>query len=120
MEYTGGPFGAMPTDSLDRLLTLLEESKQLFGPGQATRVEKLLASISRRRFSNARSLIRFHETLLFLRAFPQGPKVVSATERLLDRFARRVADLGSSAANMKLFEPIEVSGIAGTSMEDTP
>jgi hypothetical protein len=107
------------TDSLDRPLTRLEENKLRFGPGEATRVEKLLDALSRHRFPDAKSLIRLHEALLFLRAFPQGPGVVRRTERLLTNFHRRVDELRASGGDMKAFEPMEVSGIAGTTMEDT-
>ena len=37
--------------------------------------------------------MRFHETLLFLRAFPQGPAVVKKTEQLLNSFRGRVDQL---------------------------
>jgi hypothetical protein len=71
------------------------------------------------RFTDSASLIRFHEALLFLHAFPQGRSVVRLTERILSRFHKKVEALHQSGADMAAFEPIEVSGIAGTEMEDT-
>ncbi|MGB7556713.1 MAG: hypothetical protein WBM04_20270, partial [Candidatus Korobacteraceae bacterium] len=56
------------------LLAELETSKLNYGPGAATRIEKLLASMHDVQFDSAESLIRFHDALLFLRAFPQSRK----------------------------------------------
>ena len=109
----------MPTQSFVRLLSSLEECKASFGRREASRVEKLLAALSRRRLTDVESLIRFHETLLFLRAFPQGPGVVSRTEKLLETFHQRVEELRVGGADFSDFDTMEVSGIAGTAMEDT-
>jgi len=109
----------MPTPSITHLLDQLEQSKDRYGRGEAARVEKLLDALTRRRFTDAESLIRFHEALLFLRAFPQGPGVVARTERILNGFHQRVADLRAQGADISPFDVYEVLGIAGTTMEDT-
>jgi hypothetical protein len=108
----------MATRSLDRLLTRLEQCRYRFGTGEGTRVVRLLSQLSRRRFADVPSLIRFHEALLFLRAFPHGPRVVSESEELLRSFAQRVEQLQQAGADMAQFDPLEVSGIAGSCMED--
>src|ERR1700757_1901408 len=105
--------------ALHRLLSELEESRFGYGRGATSQVTKLLAELGRRNFSDVSSLIRFHEAILFLRAFPQGPALVRMTERLLNTFHERVEILQRRGADMDEFEPIEVSGIAGTVMEDT-
>jgi hypothetical protein len=109
----------MSAKSYDRLLSELEASRYRFGCHEAPRVVKLLNRLDAARFPDTASLIRFHEALLFLRAFPQGPAVVRATERILNRFHKKVEAFRKAGANMDAFEPIEVSGIAGTEMEDT-
>jgi len=109
----------MPNRSLNRPLSSLEECKARFGRGEARRAEKLLAALSQLRFTETAALLRFHETLLFLRAFPQGAGVVTRTERILDSFHQRVEQLRASGAGMKAFDTFEHSGIAGTTMEDT-
>ena len=109
----------MAANALDRQLTELEASRFRFGRHEAPRVVKLLHRLDAARFADTASLIRFHEALLFLRAFPQGPAVVRATERILNRFHRKVEAFRKAGANMDAFEPIEVSGIAGTEMGDT-
>lgn len=57
--------------------------------------------------------------MLFLRAFPQGPAVVRATERILNNFHKKVLALRKAGADMDAFDSFEFSGIAGTQMEDT-
>ena len=109
----------MPAKSLDRLLSQLEDARYRFGPGEAASIVKLLNSLGAARFPDAKSLIRFHESLLFLRAFPQGPGVLRKTEQLLNTFHQRVEALRKSGADLSPLDPLEVSGIAGTQMSDT-
>ncbi|MGB9203435.1 MAG: hypothetical protein WCB94_05600 [Terriglobales bacterium] len=109
----------MATNPLDHQLTQLEACRYRFGPHEPARVVKLLQRLDAARFPDPASLIRFHEALLFLRAFPQGRFVVRVTERILNRFHKKVERLHENGAEMNAFEPIEVSGIAGTEMEDT-
>jgi len=109
----------MAMNALDRQLTQLEACRYRFGRRESARVVKLLQRLGAARFANPASLIRFHEALLFLRAFPQGPGVVRATGRILNSFHNKVKALRKAGADMDEFEPIEVSGIAGTQMEDT-
>ena len=109
----------MAPNTLHRQLTKLEACRYRFGRSDAARVVKLLNRLDAARFADTALLIRFHEALLFLRAFPQGPSVVRATERILNSFHNKVKGLRKAGAHMDDFEPIEVSGIAGTQMEDT-
>jgi hypothetical protein len=109
----------MAANSVDRPLTQLEACRYRFGRDEAARVVKLLKRLDAARFPNSQSLIRFHETLLFLRAFPQGPAVGRLTERILNRFHIKVETLRKAGADMDDFDTFEVSGIAGTQMEDT-
>ena len=108
------------TPRLERLLTQLESARYDFGPNAALAAEKLLHTLDAARFPDASSLIRFHEAVMFLRAFPQNAAVLHATERILNRFHERVKALRQSGAAMDAFDPLEVSGISGTTMEDTP
>ncbi|HEY0802668.1 MAG TPA: hypothetical protein VGD54_17665, partial [Steroidobacteraceae bacterium] len=109
----------MTANSLNRHLTQLEACRYRFGRGEAGRVIKLLKRLGAERFPDSASLIRFHETLLFLRAFPQAPSVVRVTERILNSFHKKVEALRKLGADMDDFDTFEVSGIAGTQMEDT-
>jgi hypothetical protein len=106
----------MPSDSLDRLLTELEDSKRRFGADNAVRLEKLLVSAARRRFPDSDSLIRFHEALLFIRAYPQSRAILRLADNLLASFDERVERLRSTGGDMTQFDYIENSGIAGTTL----
>ena len=108
----------MSYSSVDRLLSRLEDAKNQFGPSEAGRVVKLLAQSSRVEFRDAESLLRFHEALLFIRAFPQGPSVVPRCKTLLNTFYKRVDELRRNS-DMSGFDHFDTSGVAGTSMQDT-
>ncbi len=107
----------MPT--LDAQLTDLESAKNLFGPGLAYKVQRLLRQIGRREFRDPKLLIRFHECLLFLRAFPHSVSLVSQVEKLLRSFHERVERIRDLGADMSVFDDFDTSGIAGTTMQDS-
>jgi hypothetical protein len=108
----------MPAKRPDRL-SQLEECRYRFGPGEQERAIKLLNSLASARLPDARSLMRFHETLLFLRAFPQGPAVIRKAEKLLNSFWKKVAELRQRGVDLSAWDTFEFSGVAGTAMEDT-
>ena len=105
--------------SATALLTRLEAAKSRFGQGAAAETKLLITQLARRTFGDAKSLIRFHEALLFLRAFPHSPSIVSQSEKLLNRFHERVEKLRKLDLDMSPFDDFETSGIAGTTMQDT-
>src|SRR5579864_5418027 len=104
MGYTGRPQTSMSNRSLDRLLTRLEAAKSCFGPGQAARTAKLLARLAPAKFRDPKLLLRFHEVLLFLRAFPQSARLVPQIETLLNSFHRRIGKLREAGADMEAFD----------------
>jgi hypothetical protein len=107
----------MPS-TLDALLTSLEAAKGRFGRGASVHAQTILVQLSRHQFRDPKSLIRFHESLLFLRAFPQSQAVVTKIEQLLDTFHKRVEKLRELGADMSVFDDFDTSGIAGTTMQD--
>ncbi len=109
----------MSSNALNRRLSDLESLRYSFGPGAAAQVLKLLTKLNSARFTNTSSLIRFHEALLFLRAFPQSSAVLRKAESLLNHFHKTVKALREASADMDPFDTFEVGGVAGTSMEDT-
>jgi len=108
----------MTDHSLDKRLANLEAMKGRFGRTEGDRTRRLLAALARRRYPDAESLIRFHELLLFLRAFPQSPAVLRMTETLLSSFHHRVESLRRAGVDLSALDPMEVSGIAGTIIQD--
>jgi hypothetical protein len=104
--------------SLDVLLDRLEAAKSRFGRDAAAESKLLLDQISHSRFSDAKSLIRFHEALLFMRAFPQSASLVPRIEKLLNTFRERIEKLRELDSDMSAFDDFDTSGIAGTTMQD--
>ncbi|MFZ0912328.1 MAG: hypothetical protein WAN09_03465 [Candidatus Korobacteraceae bacterium] len=96
----------------------LEASKAQFGPGCAETIEKLLSAMGQVEFDDAESLIRFHDLLLFLRAFPQSRKVAYLADDLLAGIVHQVERLQASGADLEQFDDEEFSGIAGTAISD--
>jgi hypothetical protein len=109
----------MPTfHDPNELLIQLEASKNHFDSSRAALVTKLLIRLSKVEFNDPHQLIRFHECLLFLRAFPHGPSLIPRVESLLNTFQRRIEKLQAANADMSLFDDFDTSGIAGTTMQD--
>jgi hypothetical protein len=105
--------------SLSARLQQLESAKTWRGPGCGAKTEKLLRSLRPAAFRDAEALIRLHDTLLFLRAFPQSSGVVLRTEQLLAGVGPEVVRLRESGADMHRFDSEAVSGMAGTVLTDT-
>jgi hypothetical protein len=105
--------------TLDALLISLEASKNDYARGASARIERLLDQLSRQDYRQPKSLLRFHESLLFLRAFPHSQSVVKRIEKLLNTFRLRVEKLRDCGADMSAFDDFDYSGIVGTTMQDT-
>jgi hypothetical protein len=100
--------------ALERLLVRLEAAKyKRPDPGRTAR---LLESFEGRALADAADLIRLHEALLFLRAYPQDRATFAAAERLLSRFGDRVERIAASERDLEPFDRPDVSGIAGTAI----
>jgi len=108
----------MSATSSGRLLDELEQCRYRFGRAEGARVSKLLKRAEAASFRDVPSLIRFHEVLMVLRAFPPSVRTLRQCERLLNSFWHRVEQLRAAGADMDEFDPLEVSGIAGTTMRD--
>jgi hypothetical protein len=109
----------LPPNSINRLLDQLEESKRRFRPDEHKRTQELLARLSRTNIEDAESLIRYHEILLFLSAYPQSQPIRRLSETQLKDFAKRVEALRDAEIDLSSLQIPEVSGIAGTSVTDT-
>ena len=87
----------------------LEGRRDAFDPSATKRKLELLAFLERARLGSFRDVLRLHECLCFLRAYPDSAAVLERVERMLDGFDKR-ADLRRFAD--KLLD----TGIAGTPM----
>jgi len=109
----------VPRDNTSSLLDQLNALKTEFTPTSARGIERLLAQLSRKNLNDTDSLFRYHEILLFLRAYPQNASLVRTIERELRGFANRVSYLEQHEIDLSPLQHPEVSGIAGTSVTDT-
>ena len=109
----------MPAKTSNRLLDQLDELKHEFEGRQEQKVKGILSRIARQKFGDAESLIRFHEILLFIRAYPQTAGILRQVEETLSSFGDRVKVLQDLGADLSPLDNPEVSGIAGTYVTDS-
>jgi len=97
------------TQSASSLLKQLERLRESYGGDAGTNKLALLGKLEGSRFARAKELLRFHEVLCFLRAYPDNREVLAAVERLLAGLARR-ADLRRHRRTLA------DTGVAGTAI----
>jgi hypothetical protein len=102
----------------DHVLTKLEAAKSHFDRDHAALITKLLTQLSKLQLKDPHHVIRFHECLLFVRAFPHDSSLVARVEHLLNTFHERVEKLQAVHADLSIFDDFDTSGIAGTTMQD--
>ena len=99
----------------EQLLDALETTKRDFGIPRAG-IDSTLSRFEKLRIDDADLLIRLHETLLFLRAYSHGPRVLKRVEKILKTFKQRVDELRAAELDLSATDDPEVSGIAGGSV----
>ena len=103
-----------------RLINKLEQARTQIGIIKEREIVRAINAAGRAKFGkDAQSLIRFHDLLLFFRAFPAGPSVLRLSEKLLRTFEPRVKAVLAAGGDADDFAPEEVVGIAGTVVEAT-
>jgi len=107
----GAPALCELEDPRMNILDELAACKGQFGREAARRTIDLLSRLPTVPIRDAGDLIRLHENVLFLRAYPQNRRVVRLADSILNSFAERIRGIDSDA-----FEDPEISGIAGTSV----
>ena len=91
-------------------LRRLEAVVREYGGDAGERKRAALRRLERRNLRSSGAVLRLHECLCFLRAYPDDRATLAQVERMLAGFARR-SDL------RRFREPLADSGIAGTSIE---
>ena len=109
----------MPLKNISQQLETLDEAKQDFSVRGHLRIERLLRILSRATLDSPDELLKYHETLLFLRAYPHTAAVLKLTERELSSFPKRVRELRDAGVDVVGLEHPEVSGIAGIGLSDS-
>jgi hypothetical protein len=105
-------------------VTQLEQARAQIGVVPEKKLEqemvRLLSAADRAAVGkDAESLIRFHDLLLFFRAFPVGIRVLRLADALLGRIETNIKAVLAAGADPDDFAPEEVAGIAGTVVEAT-
>ena len=89
------------------LLRKLERVRTTYGDGASAQKQELIRLLSRRRLANTDQVLRLHECVCFLRAYPDDAELLAAVEALLAGFERR--------ADVRAFRHELVdTGLAGT------
>jgi len=103
--------GASPSRASTPAASLkeLERIRAERGPEAAARKLALLGSLRRARLPRSNDLLRLHEALRFVRAYPDNPVMLRQVVRMLEEFPQR-ADLKRQRAKLS------DSGIAGTAI----
>lgn len=83
-----------------------------FSPGDRREKLRLLEELEKRAVRQPGSLLRFHETLCFLQAYPDDAELLARVDRALAGFPARVEQLGPAA-----LARLHDSGIAGTTLD---
>jgi hypothetical protein len=109
----------VPRANTTRLIDQLDELKNQFAPSVARRIERLIEQLSALQIDDTDSLFRYHEILLFLRAYPQNASLERATENQLRDFSKRISSLREAEIDLSPLQHPEVSGIDGTTVTDT-
>jgi len=97
--------GRSGRDLLERLMRL----RLRCGPEHADEKAGLIRLLARRRLASADEVLRLHEALIFIRAYPDSDDVLAAAEDSLRGFPRR-------ADTLRFRRSLEDSGVAGTRM----
>src|SRR5262245_57991468 len=85
----------------------LEKIHREYGPGLSAAKAGAIEALARATLPSPRAVLRFHEILLYLRAFPDDPAVLKTVERALAGFGKR-RDLA------RFRKALAKTGIAGT------
>jgi len=109
----------VPPATLDRSIEQLDDLKNQFGSPSARKIATLLTRVARLQINDAEALLRLHEILLFIRAYPHSLKIAKQVDRLLRAFPSQIARLRASDSDLSALDHPEVSGIAGTAVMDT-
>lgn len=91
----------------------LDQLKSHFGPGRSRQKRAALRALRGTTLARPADLLRYHEVLCFLRAFPDDAAMMREAEDELSRFAGRVESC-REAHSGALPEAIDNSGIVGT------
>ena len=95
-----------------RLVEALAAAVARYAPEDLERKRALLAELERVVVLDPATLLRLHEALCFLQAYPDNAKILGLVDQALETFAARVERLGA-AARRRLYD----SGLTNTALD---
>lgn len=104
------PVGSSPDGA--RLVATLAAVAPRFTPEARVEKRRLLAALRTAHVAEPASLLRFHESLCFLQAYPDDREILGQVDDLLRRFPARVRALGARS-----LARLHDTGAAGTTAE---
>jgi hypothetical protein len=109
----------VPRSPNERVVEQLSLLKSDFSVAAARSVRTLLGQLRQLTITDPATLVLYHETLLFLRAYPLDGPTVRAVDAQLRTFDRRIKFLREHDADLSPIMHPEISGIFGDSVSDT-
>ncbi len=109
------PDAASPTASNAALVELLDRSKNRFSPDDRAERHAALRALAGRSLRDPALLLRFHEALCFLRAYPDDTELLQVVEAALENFGLRVQAL-KAGGSPDAPGPLDETGIARTAI----
>jgi hypothetical protein len=97
------------SDGAARLVARLEEVQHRFTAADRAAKHAALTGLAARSIADPSRLLRFHEALLFLRAYPDDRALLARVDQALEAFAGRVAALRRP-------DRLDETGLAGTAI----
>jgi len=98
-----------------KLLSTLDAIKHSYGPGMADRKLTALHALQGRSVRQASLLLKYHEALCYLQAYPDNSRLLAIVEEALGGFDRLVQDARRHTGNRN-YGRLDNSGIAGTTV----
>lgn len=102
--------------TLNQLLDKLDASRRSYGSVKSAELVGTLAELARANIGHADELVRVHEALVFIAAYPQSKPVLERVARILKSVQQRVATLDTQDADLSPLDAPEVSGVVGTNV----
>ena len=91
----------MPAHNSQDSIRALAELSRKFGSSSAVQKVRLLNAIAQERRVGVRALIRLHDTLCFMRAYPDDRRVLDAVEAVSRRLRDWVLELPAGQSCMR-------------------
>src|SRR5689334_13984093 len=98
----------MTNKKTHKAIAQLDELKRNFGSGDE-KLQLILNRLSGARITDAESLIRLHEALLFLRAYPLSATLLGRVEKVLRELEKQISRLLSADVDLSPLDAPEVS-----------